>query len=283
MSVISVRDFNARGDGRTDDTAALQKALNAIAVEGGTLEIPFGVYLTGPLLVKRMEGQGTMSIVGAGSQVPLQIAGFAGTVLKYIGPAGGTVLTLYGINGGEFRAFNLDCNELANTGLQVECSVGAEYKSLTVTNAKDYGFVLKGSAAGVYRNVFTLLGSNNCAGGMVLTGTNSTVDVAENSFVRLDLNFRGPLNGLRLESADNNDFLGTSIVGTGKGLLLTLCPASDTMLGACYNRFHGLDGTQHFIVCETDKPNSIIGLSHGNGIPQVGGTKAKALQVLAEQ
>jgi hypothetical protein len=34
-----------RGDGRTDDTLALQKALNALAAKGGTLELPPGQYL----------------------------------------------------------------------------------------------------------------------------------------------------------------------------------------------------------------------------------------------
>ncbi|HEY0076622.1 MAG TPA: glycosyl hydrolase family 28-related protein [Abditibacteriaceae bacterium] len=34
-----------RGDGRTDDTLALQKALSALAAKGGTLELPPGQYL----------------------------------------------------------------------------------------------------------------------------------------------------------------------------------------------------------------------------------------------
>jgi len=43
---LNIRDFGAKGDGATDDTAALQKALNDLAAKpGATLVIPDGKYL----------------------------------------------------------------------------------------------------------------------------------------------------------------------------------------------------------------------------------------------
>lgn len=39
----------AAGDGRTDDTAAFVKAIDACREKGGTIEIPAGAYLVGPL------------------------------------------------------------------------------------------------------------------------------------------------------------------------------------------------------------------------------------------
>jgi polygalacturonase len=47
---FNVRDASAKGDGTTDDTAALQAAINtASKAGGGTIEFPAGVYLSGPL------------------------------------------------------------------------------------------------------------------------------------------------------------------------------------------------------------------------------------------
>ncbi len=48
---VSARDFGAAGDGATDDTAALQRAV-CLLPEGGRLVVPAGDYLTGPILLK---------------------------------------------------------------------------------------------------------------------------------------------------------------------------------------------------------------------------------------
>ena len=48
---VSVRAFGALGDGVTDDTAAIQRAI-AVLPEGGRLVIPEGTYLTGPIFLK---------------------------------------------------------------------------------------------------------------------------------------------------------------------------------------------------------------------------------------
>ena len=48
---ISVRDFGAIGDGVTDDTVALQTAINCLP-KGARLVLEEGVYLTSPLCLK---------------------------------------------------------------------------------------------------------------------------------------------------------------------------------------------------------------------------------------
>ena len=51
---VTQAPYNARGDGTTTDTTAIQNAINDVSAKGGgTVQIPGpGVYLTGPLTMK---------------------------------------------------------------------------------------------------------------------------------------------------------------------------------------------------------------------------------------
>ncbi len=52
-AVYDVRAFGAAGDGRTKDTAAIQRAVDAAhGAGGGTVEVPAGTYLTGSIFLK---------------------------------------------------------------------------------------------------------------------------------------------------------------------------------------------------------------------------------------
>ncbi|HEY3113558.1 MAG TPA: right-handed parallel beta-helix repeat-containing protein [Gemmatimonadaceae bacterium] len=46
--VVNVRDFGARGDGKTDDTAAFNRCIKSLADSGGTARVPQGVYVIDP-------------------------------------------------------------------------------------------------------------------------------------------------------------------------------------------------------------------------------------------
>ena len=51
-SVYSVAKYGAKGDGTTLDTAAIQRAIDMAASNGGTVIFPQGTYLTGSIFVK---------------------------------------------------------------------------------------------------------------------------------------------------------------------------------------------------------------------------------------
>jgi low affinity Fe/Cu permease len=58
LPFVSVKDFGAVGDGTTDDTAAIQAALNSTPTEGGIVYVPAGVYAVAAAAL-RPGGDGT--------------------------------------------------------------------------------------------------------------------------------------------------------------------------------------------------------------------------------
>jgi len=56
LPMLSVKSFGATGDGVTDDTAAIQAAIDAAAVSGQTVYFPGGTYLVVPATLKDWEG-----------------------------------------------------------------------------------------------------------------------------------------------------------------------------------------------------------------------------------
>lgn len=66
----NVKNYGAVGDGNTDDTAAIQAAIDAVSVKGGGIVcVPCGTYMTSaPILMKSrvfLQGEGEVSIIRA--------------------------------------------------------------------------------------------------------------------------------------------------------------------------------------------------------------------------
>ena len=53
---ISVKDFGAVGDGTTDDTTAIQNAINSLSSTGGSVYFPTGQYLISTTLTVSTQG-----------------------------------------------------------------------------------------------------------------------------------------------------------------------------------------------------------------------------------
>jgi hypothetical protein len=69
LGFLSVKDFGAKGDGATDDTAAIQAAINAAGVSGGNVCFPSGTYIVTATLTVT-EGVRIIGIAAAKQTTP---------------------------------------------------------------------------------------------------------------------------------------------------------------------------------------------------------------------
>jgi hypothetical protein len=75
-TVLNLRDYGAVGDGITDDSPALQQALDDLAnVGGGVLQVPAGRYLLGTAVLKQFAPGTQVTIAGEPSSTPIDVAG----------------------------------------------------------------------------------------------------------------------------------------------------------------------------------------------------------------
>ncbi|HEY6447811.1 MAG TPA: glycosyl hydrolase family 28-related protein [Acidobacteriaceae bacterium] len=104
--LLNARDFGAAGDGKTDDTAALQRAIDAAAETSSAVFLPPAVYLTRELHVRA----GT-AVVG----IPAwNYSGPGGTTLRLADAASRGILNLNEARGATIDGLALDGRELGS-------------------------------------------------------------------------------------------------------------------------------------------------------------------------
>jgi hypothetical protein len=104
---LNVKNFGAKGDGKTDDTAALQRAFDKLGNDV-TVYLPAGRYVISDTLKwegeKRLRG---VAVIGHGRD----------TVLDWKGPEGGVMIRDGGLTLSRFVGFELEGNKRAATGI----------------------------------------------------------------------------------------------------------------------------------------------------------------------
>jgi hypothetical protein len=116
---VSVTDpfCGAKGDGKVDDTAAIQKCLSNMT-SGSVLHFPPGTYrITSTLevgcVVNPIPKKGQCGLIAS------QFYGHgAATILEWDGPANGTMLWSHGVTMSRYIGFHFDCKGKANTAIK---------------------------------------------------------------------------------------------------------------------------------------------------------------------
>lgn len=107
--MIDVRDFGVKGDGRTDDTASLLKAIDAAGSRQATLCLPAGTYLCSTLKIHpRMGLQGYPAFTYRGN---------GGSILKLNDPKARCLLDLSTALGATINGVCLDGNDKMGDGI----------------------------------------------------------------------------------------------------------------------------------------------------------------------
>jgi hypothetical protein len=83
---FDVRQFGARGDGATDDTAAIQAAIAAVPDTGGVVTFPAGTFVVAPAVDRWITIKSNLRIAGAGARSVIKIRDHAGDWPRLLAP-----------------------------------------------------------------------------------------------------------------------------------------------------------------------------------------------------
>lgn len=153
---LNVKAYGAKGDGATDDTAAIQTTITALPTNGGIIYLPPGNYrLTAGIVIS----ESGVSFVGAGKSA---------TTISYDAISGSAIST----SGGQrvyllFRDFSLrDVYELPQKPYPVELwggdtTIGIDFSSVAISRIEEVSIqdfhtqlLIDGAGAGTHYNVF---------------------------------------------------------------------------------------------------------------------------------
>lgn len=119
---VNVRDapYSAKGDGITDDTAAIQAAVNAVGGTGGTVSVPDGTYLINALAVASGGSHG----IGLKGNMTLRLS--PGATLKAIPNAASSYAILFvgGVSNVNIIGGTVEGERSAHTGSGGESGMG---------------------------------------------------------------------------------------------------------------------------------------------------------------
>jgi hypothetical protein len=147
--VVNVKDFGAVGDGVTDDTAAIQAAIDVVGTRGGgTVDFPSGIYNIHDTLNVNSNSVVLKGVSATQHASPAQNAfrwsNEGGTIIRYTGTTdankrmilmGATSTAAKGVLGCGISNLVLDADGKAGYGLEILSMRGGTFRNLAVADA----------------------------------------------------------------------------------------------------------------------------------------------------
>lgn len=239
FATVNVRNYGAQGNGTSNDTAALNAALQAGCSQSEPVYLPGGVYLVDPLTV--LSSCGT-TIYGAGS---------AKSILRFRSNLrAGIYESLLSFRGGSGKTLTI--HDLALEGRHAELAgISIDgYSTVTLTNVSSLNFGTPGYAQGhraSYDGLYLIntqratvnsstFAGNERAGVELQAVQNSTVSTSVMSGNGgmggvAEQNFAGPLNGPGVAQWLNNTLANNGSGGIDVETDANLLPAQGIMKG----------------------------------------------------
>lgn len=284
---FDVKAYGAVGDGVTDDSAAIQGAINAAKVAGGIVLLGAATYAIASTLTCILNGSTDKGVQILGEGVAFSPNSLTSrnpaTTLKWTGGAGGTVLSV-GNGHVDISAVQVDCNAgLANIGILATDLQHSHWADVLSYAPAVWAYKFLAHAAGCYENLFEHVGSAPGTGtgaGCLLDGDVSTYDCATSTWIGCAFHTRSSDPALDISSADNMTFVQLSLDAPASRTAAYFRAASGQRLGASSISIFGVSG-QGNIIHDAAANNGIFGLDYSNGfLTPTGATVGARLQVL---
>jgi hypothetical protein len=295
---VSVKDFGAVGDGTTNDTAAIQAAINYVAsLRGGVVLFPSGTYrITSTLVIDTanvlLQGAGAdiahdVGALGVLSATQLNWAGSAGgTMMQFVSPVGASAQKQ---NGGGVVGITFQCASVAGIGIQILSWNSALFENLgffnPTTTAIDINIVATlGEARDPQANKFSriwfrCLDGAGVSGSFIRCDGDATANTSFNLFEDFDGTFYNG-NAFLLINCDNNLFLRCRAIravgGTGTSIEFQGSNSSAAQTARANIFFHWSSnvapiarGTTSYTYPSTNNNVLLIDADNGSLVPTV--------------
>ncbi len=157
---LNVKWFGAKGDGRADDTAAIQAAIDALPDAGGTVTLPGGTYNISSTLTigdgdagEKISSQSGVKLIGTGGGFAFNAK--APTSLVAVGEMDAMIHLRGRISDCEISGIQLTGNNKAKTCLYLHSFAGCRFSNLVAIGFTDVGIkVMAGNAPTGNYNIY---------------------------------------------------------------------------------------------------------------------------------